>query len=270
MPDDGVILRKEGPVAVVTLDRPTRRNAFDEKMWSDLERVVSELRADPPRAVIVTGAGDQAFCAGFDVSLENPQVVRLSEAIHQKDLTSLRDLIQYIRGVIDGLVNLPVPVIAALNGLAYGGGAELACRCDLRVMDPAAVICFSEVRLGLMPDWGGGVGLTRLLGPSKAADLILTARPVPADEAFQIGLVNRISAPGRARAEALNLAATIARNGPRAVRLALEVIRRTPDLSCQAALSHESERAAALIASGECLHGIAAFLAKQTPEFPEP
>jgi len=89
-------------------------------------------------------------------------------------------------------VALPVPIIAAINGLAFGGGAELAVRCDMRVMDPGAVICFSEVRLGLMPDWGGGVALSRLLGRSLAADHILTARRVNADEALDMGLVNQV------------------------------------------------------------------------------
>jgi enoyl-CoA hydratase/carnithine racemase len=178
------------------------------------------------------------------------------------------DLIRRVRSDTDGLVMLPVPVIAAINGLAYGGGAEIACRCDLRVMDPGARICFSETRLGLMPDHGGVVGLTRLIGPSKAADLILTARPVDAGEALALGLVNRISQPGRALEEALSLAQSIAENGPRAVRHALKVIRSAPDLACTEALALETYEAVDLIAEGECVYGITAFLARQKPEFP--
>ena len=165
---------------------------------------------------------------------------------------------------------LPVPIIAAINGLAYGGGAEIATRCDLRVMDADALICFSEVRLGLMPDHGGVVGLTRLLGASRAADLILTARKVGAEEALQMGLINRISPPGKALEDARELARAIAENGPRAVRHALKVIRRTVDISTMDALELETEEAVTLIAGGECIHGITAFLSKIKPVFPEP
>jgi enoyl-CoA hydratase/carnithine racemase len=268
MADYGVQLEKTGKVAIVTLDRPGKNNAFDEHMWDSLDRVVSLLAGDLPRVVVVTGAGAKAFSAGFDVNPENPQVARLADAVQRHEEGPAMELIRRVRLSMNGLVTLPVPVIAAINGLAYGGGAELATQCDLRVMDPGASICFSEVRLGLMPDQGGGVGLTRLIGPSKAADLILTARVVGTEEAFALGLVNRISALGKAREEALALAGTIADNGPRAVRHALKVIRATPELSRDQALALETQEAVELIASGECLHGITAFLARTKPEFP--
>jgi enoyl-CoA hydratase/carnithine racemase len=162
-----------------------------------------------------------------------------------------------------------VPVIAAVNGLAFGGGAELAVRCDLRVMDPAAVICFSEVRLGLMPDWGGGAALAHLIGASRAADLILTARKVPAGEAINYGLANRISRPGQCLDDALNLADLIAKNGPRAVRSALNVIRQSRHQSLNQTLDLEADQAISLIVSGECFHGVGAFLEKREPEFPD-
>ena len=153
--------------------------------------------------------------------------------------------------------------------MAYGGGAELAARCDLRVMDSRAEICFSEVRLGLMPDWGGGATLAKLLGPAKAADLILTARKIDAEEAFRLGLVSRVSDPGNSVEEALSLAHAIVKNGPRAVRTALSLIRQSLDLSLTQALDLEATSAAELIASGECFHGVAAFLNKQEAEFPD-
>ena len=176
--------------------------------------------------------------------------------------------IAVLRAAVDRFVALPVPIIAAINGKAFGGGAELAVRCDMRVMDPAAEICFSEVRLGLMPDWGGGATLTHLIGSAAAADLILTARRVEAEEAMRLGLVNRISAPGKALEEAIEMAEAIVRNGPHAVRSALTVIRAGRNLSLQATLDLEQQTAVDLIASGECLHGIGAFLTGQTPDFP--
>jgi len=266
MTDYGIRLERQGKVALIVLDRPRRRNAFNETMWADLERVVGELKAHLPRAVIVTGSG-KAFCAGFDINPDNPQVRRLIESVQNHERPPVEALIKRLQSAVNDLVELPVPVIAAINGDAYGGGAELMSRCDLRVMDPQAVICFAEVKLGLMPDWGGGPGLTRLVGASHAADMILTGRKVEAPEALRIGLVNRISPPGMAREEAMKIAAGIARNGPRAVRHALTVIRQARELPMKEALTLECREAVSLITSGECIQGITAFLEKKQPVF---
>lgn len=264
-----VRVERRGPVAVVTLDRPGRRNALGHVMWAALGRAADELHAAPPRAVVLTGAGE-AFCAGMDINPDNPQIAQLIGAVAQRDVAPVRAMLDDLHRVLDRLFSLPVPIVAAIGGLAYGGGAELATRCDLRVADPAATICFSEVRLGLMPDWGGGVALGRLLGPGRAADLILTARKVGADEALGLGLFNRVSAPGGSLAEAVGLAETIAGNGPRAVRAALAVIRGAADLPRREAITAELEAAAALIATGECQAGISAFLGRTPPHFADP
>ena len=256
-------------IAVITLDRPARRNALDEAMWEALGRAADELAARLPRAIVITGAGD-AFSAGMDVNPDNPQVARLVAAVASGDAGPPRTMLDGIHAVLDRLFALPVPLIAAVGGLAYGGGAELATRCDLRVVDPAATICFSEVRLGLMPDLGGGVALTRLLGPGRAADLILTARKVTAAETLALGFANRVSAPGAARAEAIALGEQIASNGPRAVRAALGVLRRATDVSWRDAVAAEVDAAARLIATGECQQGIAAVLGRTAPRFADP
>ena len=120
-----------------------------------------------------------------------------------------------------------------------------------------------------MPDWGGGPALARLIGPSRAADLVLTARKVSADEALSMGLVNRVSRKNTALGEAVALAQTIAENGPRAVRAALSLFRHAQDIPYGAMLDREEELATALIASGECVHGVGAFLEKKKPEFPD-
>ena len=269
MSKEGIRLERKGKIAILTIDRPQRRNAFNEFMFSELERVTIGLKNNMPRVVVITGGGDKAFCAGFDVNPDNPWVSQLIDSIEQKDRSPAEIMIKKLRQAIDGFVSLPVPIIAALNGLTYGGGAELAVRCDLRVMDPDAVICFSEVRLGLMPDWGGGATLAHLIGPARAADMILTARKVEAGEAINLGLVNRISRPGHALEEAVMLAEMIAKNGPRAVSHALEVIRQSQNLSLDRTLDLEIEEAVSLIVSGECFHGVAAFLEKKEPDFPD-
>lgn len=263
-----VTLERDGHLAVVTLSRPEKRNCLNHEMWSGIADAARSLAARPPRVVIITGAGD-AFCAGMDVSPTNPQIANLVDAATNHDPEPMRALLREVRPAFDALVGLPVPVIAAVNGLAFGGGAELALRCDLRVMAQGAELCLSETRLGLMPDVGGGVALTRLLGPGVAADLILTARRVGADEALRLGLVNRVSAPGAALDDAIALGREIAANGPRATRAALDVIRKTPDLSEVEALALERETAAQLMASGECAYGLAALMSRTAPEFPD-
>ncbi len=260
---------RHGRVAVVTIDRPERKNALGSELWRRLGEVADELAAALPRAVVLTGAGG-VFSAGMDVSPDNPQIQRFAEALAKRSADPARVMLGELHAVLDRFFALPVPIIAALPGLAYGGGAEIAARCDLRVMDPEATICFSEVRLGLMPDLGGGVALARLVGPGRAADLILTARKVGAAEALALGLCNRVSAPGAVLDEALGLAEAIAGNGPRAVRAALAVIRGAGDRSYGEAIAEERERAAELIATGECQIGIAALLTKKAPEFRDP
>ncbi len=267
MADYGITLEYLDHVAIVRFERPERRNAFNEVMWTEFDRVITQLKENVPRVVILTGAGDTSFSAGFDVNVDNPQVADLIEVIKTHDRAPVEKLIRRIRSVVDRLFDLPIPIIAAMNGSAYGGGAELAVRCDMRVMDPDAVICFSEVCLGLMPDWGGAAALPRLIGPAHAAEMILTARKITAEEALSCGLVNRISLPGKALAKSIDLARMIADNGPCAVRSALEVIRSTSNPSLEKALALEMEKAISLIATGECFYGISAFLSKKKPEF---
>ena len=269
-PDGQVRVERAGSVAVVVLDRPERRNALSRAMWQGLDRAVDELERALPRVVILTGGGDKAFSAGMDVNPDNPDSALLMQAMQERDRESVARLLGELRRVADRLFALPVPIVAAINGVAFGGGAELAVRADLRVMDATATISFSETKLGLMPDWGGGVALTRLIGPARAADLILTARRVGAEEALALGVVNRVCPEGGALAAAKELAEAIAANGPRAVRGALAMIRVTPDLSEQAALALELDRASTLIASGECVFGITAFFSRTKPSFPEP
>ncbi|WP_319408052.1 enoyl-CoA hydratase/isomerase family protein [uncultured Desulfosarcina sp.] len=271
MGQDGIAVEKKGRMAMVMLRRPGRLNAFNRAMFEQLEDAARELAVAPlPRTVILTGSGSKAFCCGFDVNPDNPMVAEMARAMERREKEPITRSIEALRSAVDRFVALPVPIIAAINGNAFGGGAELAVRCDLRVMDPDAEICFSEVRLGLMPDWGGGATLTHLIGSAAAADLILSARRVGAEEALRMGLVNRISAPGKAVDEAVRMAEVIMRNGPRAVQSALTVIRAGRNLSLQATLDLEQHTAVDLIASGECLHGIGAFLTGQTPDFPDP
>jgi enoyl-CoA hydratase len=269
MKNDGIILERKGQVVIVTINRPQKRNAFDEGLFIKLESITSEIISSLPRAVIITGAGDKAFSAGFDVNPENPMVKSIIDAAAAHDPEPAKSVINTIRKSVDAFVSIPVPLIAAINGQAFGGGAELASRCDMRVMDPEAVICFSETKLGLMPDWGGGAALTELIGRSRAADLILTGRKINASEAWAMGLVNKISERGNVLKEAVAIAEEIALKGPRAIRSSLSLIRQSVNVASSELLKIEADSAAELISSGECFYGVGAFLEKKEPVFPD-
>jgi len=263
-----ISMGKKGKVAVITLNRPERLNAFNRDMFYALAEITEQLKQNLPRAIVITG-GEKDFSAGFDVNPDNPLVGDLIEAVKNHKREPVDKLISLIRKTTDDFTGLPVPVIAAISGKAYGGGAELAARCDIRIADPESRFCFSETKLGLMPDWGGGVALTRLAGTGISAELILTARTFDSEEALRIGFINRISKPGGSLNEALSMAETIAKNGPAAVRACLRVIRAGTGIPLNEALDLESDEAAELITTGECFHGISAFLSKKEPEFPD-
>lgn len=269
MNNGDILIERHENIAVVTIDRQPKMNSFDEELFFKLGEAADRIRSDLPRAVILTGAGDRSFSSGFDVNPENPMVKRIIDAASAKDIAPAQELISAIRKAVDSFVTLPVPVIAAMNGSAYGGGAELAMRCDIRIADPDAVICFSETKLGLMPDWGGGAALVNVAGPSIAADLILTGRKVSAAEAYSLGIINRVSSKGKALEDARSVAEMISSNGPLAVRYALNLIRKSMNMTLDETLDMESSLAASLISSGECFHGVGAFIQKKKPVFPD-
>src|SRR5437588_8606447 len=188
-----------GAVRVLTIEGEARMNVLSRGLVAELaEASRSAAAQESVRAVVITGAGSRAFCAGANLKerrgWSEDDVRRWLGELHAK----LREV-----------ERCPKPWIAAVNGLALGGGCELALACDLRVMDPAAQIGLTEVRIGIIPGGGGTVRLARLIGLGRARELILTARRVPAEEALQIGLANRVSAPGESVKAAIEIANSI-------------------------------------------------------------
>ena len=259
-----VSLDRRDCVALVTLDRPAKLNALDQPMWEALDRVLEELAEDPPRVVVVTGAGD-AFCAGHDIHPESPLTAAMAKGMFAGDPEPVRETLSRLKGILANLAALPVPTIAAINGKAYSGGVEIALVCDLRVMDSRAVICLQETRLAMMPDLGGTVRLQRLIGRARALDLIYTSRKVNAEEALALGLINRVSPAGACLDAALELAAEIAGNGPAALAGVKQVALRVDDL--ETALAEETDQAVATILSGEPAEGVAAWMARRPPRY---
>lgn len=262
-----IVSERRGGIVILTLERPERKNAFTWKMLDELAAACAAVASDAQvSAVVITGAGG-AFSAGADVSPDNPGTARLFEAIERRDLTALRTMIEEIRVAFDRVAALPMPVVAAIEGVAYGGGAELALACDLRVAAQSSVLCFSETKLGFLPDLGGTVRLTQLLGPGRAKELIFTARKVTAAEALDMGLVNRTAAQGEAVSVAQDLAQEIASRGPTAVRLVKRLVNRIQGTTMAEAIALEAEAAAHTLLCREFLEGVQAFFEKRPPRW---
>lgn len=257
MAEPTVLVQKQGGVCTITLNRPEVRNALSFPMVLELRAAVEELQLDDEtRSVIVTGAGDRAFCAGADLK----ERAGLSEA-------EVRRYIQTIRTTFTLVENLPMPVIAAVNGVALGGGTELALASDLRVVSEQATLGLTETSLAIIPGAGGTQRLPRVVGWAKAKELIFLARKIGAQEALEVGLANRVVPHAALMDETRALAETIAQNGPLALRAAKRAIDRGADMDLASALVFESTCYEVLIPTEDRREGLTAFREKRKPVY---
>jgi enoyl-CoA hydratase/carnithine racemase len=251
-------LRHDGGVAEIVLDRPEAMNAISSELAHELIRVCLGLAAAPEvRAVVLSAAGERAFCAGADLKERN--------AMTDADLLRQRHL---FRAAFGAVLALPQPAVAAVHGFALGGGCELALSCDLIVADATAVFGLPEVTVGLVPGGGGTQLALRRLGPGRAADLVLTGRQVGIDEAERLGLVDRRVPAGQAGQAARELAGQIAANSPVAVRAAKRALRHGWGVSLEAGLDIEDAAWRTVALSADRREGIAAFAEKRKPVWP--
>ena len=252
-----LIQERRGSVLLLTIDGEQQLNVLSRALVVELRDFAESAACDESvRAVVITGAGERAFCAGAN----------LKERAGWSD-GDVRVWLMELHEGLRAIERCGKPWIAAINGLALGGGCELALACDLRVLDPAAQIGLTEVRVGVIPGGGGTVRLSRLIGLSQARDLVLTGRRVPAQEAKDLGLANRISAPGESVALALALAQEIAGNAPIAVAAAKASLVESWDLPLDEALALERAHYEKPLASEDRLEGLRAFAAKRAPEW---
>ncbi|MCB9759620.1 MAG: enoyl-CoA hydratase/isomerase family protein [Alphaproteobacteria bacterium] len=260
-----VTLERRGAAAVITLRAPPR-NAMHLDMWHQLDAHVATIAGTRAfRAAVITGAGGH-FCAGMDVRPDNPVIARLAPSFVEGDPGPARALLDELKGILDRLGTLPVPVVAAIDGACAGGGLEIALACDVRLAADTAYFALRETRMGMIPDLGGTVRLARLLGPGAATDLILTGRRVDATEALQRGLVERLT-DGAALEAALAWVDDLALSGPFATARALEVLRVASRAGEAPLLAMETEAGAAAISSGEPPIGVQAFLTDTAPRW---
>lgn len=249
-----VTLRREGAVAVVTLDRPAAHNAFTVAMLRRLEELVAEVAADDDLHVLVlTGAGTRAFCAGADLGELIPQMTAGALDVGLPDPTR-RFFSEFVK-----------PIVAAVNGACLAGGLELLLGTDLRVAAEHAVFGLPEVRWGIVPGGGSHVRLPQQIGWPAAMRLLLTGEPVDAAEALRMGLVGEVVAAERVLPRAMELAATIAGNAPVAVRTAKEIAMRALANEPRFALEHALT--ARVLATRDAREGPAAFLEKRPPRY---
>lgn len=249
-----------GHVAVITLNRPERMNTIGGSMKPDLGHAFLELaRKDPRvRAVILTGAGDRAFCAGADIKERADHQISGTEFFVQQKAT--HDLLRDIE-------ELEKPVIAAINGVALGGGLELAMCCDIRLAAEHARMGLPELRIGAIPAAGGTQRLPRLIGEARAKHLMFTGMQIDAQTALQFGLVAQVCPGAELMAQAHQLAASIAELPPLAVRFAKRAVNRGMQTDLDSGLEYERYAAAMLIDSDDRKEGMRAFVEKRKPVF---
>jgi len=252
-----LISEDRGAVRVLTIDGEAQMNVLSRALVAELAQQARQAAVETAvRAVVLTGAGRRAFCAGANLK-------------ERRGWTEddVRGWLAELHGALRELERCPKPWIAAINGLALGGGCELALACDLRVIDPAAQIGLTETKVGVIPGGGGTVRLARVVGIGRAKDLILTARRVEAQEALQMGVVNRISAAGDSVSAAVALAHEVAANAPVALAAAKASVEEAWDLPIDAALERERQHYEKPLLSEDRLEGLQAFAEKRPPKW---
>ena len=251
-----VLLEKKGHIAVATINRPKALNALNSQVLEDLNELVDLVTADEEiRALVLTGAGEKAFVAGADIGEMSTLTKAEGEAFGKKG-----------NDVFRKLETMPVPVIAAINGFALGGGCELSMSCDIRICADTAVFGQPEVGLGITPGFGGTQRLARLVSPGMAKQLIYTARNIKADEALRIGLVNAVYPAAELLSAAEKMADTIAKNAPIAVRACKKAINEGLDVDMDAALVIEEKLFGSCFETADQKEGMGAFLEKRKHE----
>jgi enoyl-CoA hydratase len=243
-------------IATITIDRPEKRNALNTRVRDELKAALDGLASqDDVRVLVITGAGEKAFIAGADIG-----------EFAERTPIEQRAAMEGGR-LFDALASFPRPVIASINGFALGGGCEIALACDLRIAARSARLGQPEVNLGILPGGGGTQRLPRLVGMGRAMRLILTGELINAEEAERIGLVDEVVDDDQLASRTRDLAASIARHSPVALKLIKEAVRASAEMPLSAGLALERELFITAFSSEDRTEGVAAFLEKRKPEF---
>ena len=254
---DNLLFEVSEKIARITFNRPNVLNALNRKTMDELGDCLKKVRADDEvRVLILTGAGERAFIAGADIN-----------ELSQQTPVNGREFTLYGQEIIHRLETLGKPAIAAINGFALGGGCEVALACTMRIASRNAKLGQPEVKLGIIPGYGGSQRLPRLCGKGVAHELILTGEMITADEALRIGLVNRVVEPAELLATAEAIAKKIIANPPVAVTYALEAVERGMEMPQEEGLHLEATLFGLCCATQDMREGTRAFLEKRPPKF---
>jgi enoyl-CoA hydratase/carnithine racemase len=252
----------EDRIALLTIDHPPV-NSFNAQVVTELDEAVDELMADDEvKAIVITGGGTNAFVAGADI----PEIQELLEN-PEEDYAEARAFIERGQGVNLKIETSTKPVIAAINGFCLGGGLELAMACHMRICSDRARLGQPEINLGLIPGWGGTQRLPRIIGKAKALEMILTGDMVTAQEAYRIGLVNKVVPAGAILKEARGLARKIVSKSKFPVAATLRAVTGGLEVSVEDGLEIEKEQFVGLADTEDIREGVSAFLEKRQPEF---
>jgi enoyl-CoA hydratase len=250
-----VQLTRQDEFALITLDRPEALNALSSAVLRELAQAFDQVAESDARALIVTGAGAKAFCAGADI-----------KELAGRSLTEQRRDAAFGQAVLARLDTLPMPSVAAINGYAFGGGLELALACTFRIAAPAAKMGLPEIKLGLIPGYGGTQRLPRAVGEARALEMILSGRTVEAEEALRIGLIHRI-ADGDPVQAAMAFARGFSGYGLPALRLARDAVKRALEVPLHEGLGIEADLNTLAFQTQDAVEGMTAFMEKRKPQF---
>ena len=242
----------QGAVGILTIDRPEALNALNGEVLQELDSALDGVDQENIRCLIITGGGERSFVAGADIAAMSRYTKEEGEAFSRLGNDVFRRIELF-----------PVPVIAAVNGFALGGGCELCMACDFRICSENAVFGQPEVGLGITPGFGGSQRLPRLVGPGMALQIICTARNIKADEALRIGLVNAVWPKEELMGQAMKLAQAVAANAPIAVRASKKAIREGLDLPMDEAVALEEKLFGSCFETADQVEGMSAFLEKR-------
>jgi enoyl-CoA hydratase len=252
-----ILLEIKNHTALVTVNRPDKLNALNGQTIDELENVFNLIKNNPEVfVVVITGSGEKAFVAGADIA-----------ELNKLDVISAKEFSEKGNRVFRDIESLDKPVIAAINGFALGGGCELALACHMRTASENAKFGQPEVNLGIIPGYGGTQRLARVINSARALEMILTGDMVSVDEAFRVGLVNKVYLQAELLNKTLEMADKIAAKGQQAIRFALKAVKATDNISLTEGLSYESSLFALVCGTEDFKEGTAAFLEKRKPNF---
>jgi len=251
-----ILVERRDRVAIITINRPEKRNALNIQTRAEGAAALDELRADDSiRVVVITGAGDKAFIAGADIA----------EFANRTALTQRQVMME--RSLFNAIDSFPKPIIAMVNGYCLGGGCEIALACDIRIASDRASFGQPEINLGIIPGGGGTQRLTKLVGEGKAMEMILSGAIVDAQSALSMGLVNHVVAADQLETRTMEIANRIAEKSPIALRLAKEAVKLASRSNLDEGLRREIDLFALCFSSEDKDEGVKAFLEKRQPEF---